>query len=114
MTRTRASAKAAGAHPALLWKEAALQNAVVGLARALGWRHYHTHRSDRSPAGFPDLVLVHAGRGRVLYRELKTEKGRLSTAQTEWLDDLTAAGQDAGVWRPRHWITGAIEKELRT
>lgn len=100
-------------HPALAWKEVAFQRSVIHLATSLGWRHYHTHRSDRSPAGFPDLVLVHAERGRVLYRELKTETGRVRPEQTAWLDDLTAAGQDATIWRPRHWVDRTIEQELR-
>ncbi|MFZ8417681.1 VRR-NUC domain-containing protein, partial [Staphylococcus aureus] len=65
------------------------------------------------PAGFPDLVLVHGDRGRILYRELKSTKGRVSPAQTEWINDLISAGQDAGVWRPQDWINRTIEQELR-
>ena len=94
--------------------EETLQAKVEDLAQRLGWRKYHTHDSRRSDKGFPDLVLVHAGRGRVLYRELKKQTGRVTKEQKEWLADLTAAGQDAGLWRPVHWFDRTIEKELLT
>lgn len=58
-------------------KEAVLQAQIEQLARTLGWLVYHTHDSRRSQAGFPDLVLVHARQRRVLWRELKTQKGRV-------------------------------------
>lgn len=70
---------------------------------ACAWHHvlsYHTFDSRRSTPGFPDLVLV--GR-RVLYRELKSTRGRLTSDQQKWLDRLTSAGADADVWRPADW-----------
>ena len=74
---------------------------IVDLARACGWFVYFTWRSIHSPAGFPDLVLV---RGAIcLFRELKTEKGKPTDAQRDWLAALTGAGQDAKVWRPSDW-----------
>lgn len=66
--------------------ERELEATVAAMARVRGWRRYHTHRSDRSPAGFPDDVLVRAGR--LLFLELKTEAGKLSAEQAAWLDDL--------------------------
>ncbi len=94
--------------------EAELQTAVLALARALGWtRRYHATIALRSVPGFPDLVLVHPVQRRVLWRELKRETGRVSDPQQEWLDDLTAAGQDAAVWRPTHLLDGHIERVLR-
>ena len=74
---------------------------VVDLARACMWLVYFTWRSIHSPAGFPDLVLVRDVR--CLFRELKTEKGRTTDPQDEWLAALAAAGQDAKVWRPSDW-----------
>ncbi|HEY3492176.1 MAG TPA: VRR-NUC domain-containing protein [Solirubrobacterales bacterium] len=74
---------------------------VVALAAFGGWRLvYHTHRSDRSQPGFPDLVLVRPQHGELVFAELKSERGRLSPAQQEWLDGLRRAGQEAYLWRP--------------
>lgn len=81
--------------------EARFQAEIERMAKAAGWLHYHTHDSRRSQAGYPDLTLV---RGRkLLFRELKTETGRVTPEQRRWLEALEAAGQDAGVWRPRDW-----------
>ena len=71
---------------------------VTDLCRWLRLRWYHTHDSRRSNAGFPDLVIV--GPGEVIYAELKSERGRLSSAQAEWIEALNAAGTKAYVWRP--------------
>ncbi len=57
--------------------------------------------------GWPDLVLV---RDNILFRELKSEKGRLDPDQQLWRDRLIAAGMDWGVWKPSSWAK--IEKEL--
>jgi len=94
------------------WSEEQFQRAVMDLARVSGWLVYHTHDSRRSQPGFPDLVLVHPKRGRLLFRELKATKGRVSPAQHEWLDALRAVGVDAAVWRPVHWVEGAVRREL--
>lgn len=75
------------------------QSQVIKLAKTLGWRTYHTFDSRRSTHGFPDLVLV---RDRVIYLELKREKGRLTDEQKDWLQHLLAAGAEAYVARPRH------------
>src|SRR5690606_30920215 len=55
-------------------KEAVLQAQVIKVAKGLGFLAYFTHDSRRSPSGWPDLVLVHPIRGRLLFRELKQEK----------------------------------------
>src|SRR5205085_1848486 len=65
-----------------------------------GWSWYHTRDSRRSPEGFPDVVLV---RERVIYAELKTDVGKLTLAQKEWLSRLRAAGQEVYIWRPCMW-----------
>jgi hypothetical protein len=48
----------------------------------------------------------------VLFRELKTQRGRVTAEQREWLHALLAAGQDAGVWRPEDLLSGRIQREL--
>lgn len=113
--------------------EAQLLDAVLGtprrpgLALALGWRGYHTRRSQHSPAGFPDLCLVHPS-GLLIFAELKTERGKTSEEQDAWLDDLEAvryAASDydaspvfepvrAYLWRPSDLLDGTIEAALRT
>ena len=100
-----------------------------GLALALGWRGYHTHRSQHSPAGFPDLVLVR--RGRLVFAELKRQAARHQPTpeQAAWLQDLTkvaenaeAAELEAGtsfgivgvhLWRPLDLLDGTVEAALR-
>lgn len=92
--------------------EAALQAAITELAKACGWRVYHTHDSRRSEPGFPDLVLER--RRRMIFAELKTERGRLSATQREWLDALRSVpGIQVRLWRPSDWQSGRIETELR-
>lgn len=73
---------------------------VLDLAKMNGFHCYHTYDSRRSQPGFPDLVLVHPFRQRVLFRELKTDSGKISTAQLQWIGILGAAGADVEVWRP--------------
>lgn len=62
-----------------------------------------------APAGWPDLVLW---RSRLIVRELKSERGRLSAAQVRVIAALRTAGVDAGVWRPADLEEGRIEEEL--
>lgn len=71
----------------------------VGAARQLGWLCFHTLRSKGSEPGFPDWTIV---RDRVIFAELKTEKGTLSEPQTFWLRALLRAGAEAYVVRPRY------------
>ncbi|MDQ1053198.1 hypothetical protein QE394_001126 [Arthrobacter sp. SORGH_AS 212] len=94
--------------------EREFQAIVVEVARLHGYElAYHTHDSRRSAPGFPDLVLVSTRRVRVLFRELKTDKGRVSPDQRTWIDGLTAAGMDAGVWRPADLTSGRVLAELK-
>lgn len=74
------------------------------------WLHYHTHDSRRSDRGFPDIVLIKGDR--ILWRELKTQKGKLSPDQEIWRDRLLAAGADWAIWRPIQWGNDEILKEL--
>ena len=116
--RTKTPARDAGASPASLagsqaiaaaMSEAELEIHVRALVKDLGLLWYHTHDSRHSPRGFPDLVIV--GRG-VIYRELKTTKGKVSDDQAEWLHALVMAEQDACVWRPADLVSGLIGRKL--
>lgn len=92
--------------------EVALLNQVREIAKLYGWLMYHTHNSRRSAPGFPDCVFVHPT-GRLIFRELKSSKGRVRPEQKVWLEALCAAGQDAGIWRPEDLRSGAVVEALR-
>src|SRR5689334_7845732 len=62
------------------------QTKVLELARIYHWKTYHTYDSQRSTAGFPDLVLVRPPR--LIFAELKSAGGNLTVAQKEWLEDI--------------------------
>ncbi len=98
----------AGAQKPVQSENAWRDHTLVPYARLRGWRVYWTYFSKHSPAGFPDLTLVRDGV--LLIRELKTDRGRLTDAQRDWLAGLQACGVDAAVWRPSDWP--AIQKEL--
>lgn len=94
--------------------ERAFQNKVIHLAKLCHWECYHTWNSQHSEPGYPDLTLVRKGDGcasvppqartRIIFAELKAEKGRLSAAQRKWLGLLSAnEGVEVFVWRPSDW-----------
>lgn len=78
--------------------EEQFQRQVTDLCDLLGLKWHHETDSRRSKAGFPDLVI--AGPYGVVFAELKTEKGRVSKGQQEWIDALDASQQSVYVWRP--------------
>ena len=90
--------------------EQELQKAIVAYAKLQRWLVYHTYDSRRSNPGFPDLVLVK--NGRVIFAELKSQRGRLRAEQALWLAELRKTGLEAYVWFPLDWMEGTIEKIL--
>jgi len=80
--------------------EDAFLHKVRQLARREGWLCYHTHRSERSEPGFPDLVLTKPGR--LIFAELKSATGKLTPFQHTWLDLLrhSVAHVEVYCWRP--------------
>ena len=101
---------------ALAMSERQLEDAVIRLATMLGWLCHAERPAMKADGtwstpikgrrGFPDLTL--ARDGVVLFRELKSDKGRLRPDQKVWLDALP----DADVWTPQNWIAGDIDREL--
>lgn len=79
--------------------EKAWQQQVLEISTLCRWQHFHVFDSRRSDPGWPDLVLVRAPE--LLVAELKTDRGRLTPQQAQWLDRLAACGVEAHVWRPR-------------
>ena len=84
------------------------QGQVIRIAKVFGWKVYHTYDSRRSEPGYPDLCLV---KHKIMFRELKREKGRLTPAQKEWGEAIKKAGGDWDVWRPS--MIDKIREELQ-
>ena len=72
---------------------------IVDVAQQAGWKVYRTFNSTRSPRGFPDLVMLRAGK--LCFWELKSKKGTLTAQQEEWIYQLhLVPGADVRIVRP--------------
>lgn len=104
-TRTKATTKATptaktSQPPSLT--EAQFQAAVIELAERCGYLVYHTYDSRRSSPGFPDLTITR--NGRVIFAELKTQRGRIRPEQRIWLATLAQCpGVEVAILRPSDW-----------
>ena len=115
--------------------ETQLQELVEDLFRQTGWLVYHSWKSHHSEPGFPDLVMVHPQKARVIFAELKREGQKLSTkrrmtkgsrkkpprelpSQEDWFNALdairlrqsSALGPcvEVYLWRPSDWLNDNI------
>jgi hypothetical protein len=108
----------------LAMRERDVERFVIDCAKQFGLARYHTHRSDYSPAGWPDEALCRPPR--LVLAELKGETGKklrqadLSVKQAEWIELLRAcetrlygAGVEVYVWGPAQVRDGTIERILR-
>ena len=67
----------------------------------------------KSPVkGFPDLAGLFPS-GRLFAIELKTEKGKLSPEQTEWITKLNMSGAMAIVLRSKEEIANFVEAAIK-
>lgn len=99
--------KAETFNPLLLTSEKVWRQQVLQLAKLNGWECYFTWTSIHSPAGFPDLVLCRPPR--IVFAELKTERGKVTEAQTKWILTLGLCPVEVYVWRPRDFdVVAAI------
>jgi hypothetical protein len=100
--------------------EAQFQKWVLQLAKLRGWRvaHFRTAQTTKGAymtpvaadgKGFPDLVLVR--NGRLVFAELKAEKGRLGPDQKDWIDAISGCGIEMYLWKPADANT--IEEALK-
>jgi hypothetical protein len=86
-----------------------LKKAVLLLAYREGWSVYHVPQAtmrNGGGVGYPDLTL--AKDGRVVWLELKQEKGVLTDAQAKWISLLPGSY----VIRPSDWFSGAVAELL--
>ena len=90
--------------------EAELEEHVRAICKDLGVIRIHVRNSRGTTPGVPDDILI--GPRGILWRELKTMRGKVTPAQQEIGRALVAAGQDYGVWRPSLLLTGVIAHEL--
>lgn len=92
--------------------EAKLLQAIREACKVKGYLVYHTHRSDKSEPGWPDLVITNGFW--LKFWELKKEKGKVSKEQQMWLDTLSALPLDVDVRvvRPSDWYGGLREELL--
>lgn len=91
------------------------ESQVADLAGLGGWLRYHTYNSRRSPAGFPDDVLVHPQRKLIVFAELKKQDGVVTPEQKKWLRAIDEIAQvsphvHVDVWRPS--MSSEIERLL--
>lgn len=107
------TAAEARAKTILAWSEIQLQTHIVGLAEGIGYLSYHTYNSRRSNPGYPDLHLMHPRWCVSMFRELKSQKGRMSPDQKTWGAGLLAAGHDFAIWRPSDVVSGAVLEQLQ-
>lgn len=97
---------------ALRMPERQLQELVRRTALVLGWRFFHPWTSIKSAPGYPDCTLVRGER--LIFAELKTERGKLTPAQVDWLAALgRVPGVEVYIFRPAQWYDGTIETILR-
>ena len=123
--KARTTQKKAKGIPPVLEKD--FQKAVIDLAQLLNYKcaHFRAVKITRKDGsvyhatpvaadgeGWPDLVMV--GNGRVIYAELKSEKGVVSKGQEDWLRGLEDAGVECYTWRPSMWeeLKGILERKV--
>jgi hypothetical protein len=87
-----------------------LEAHLRGLLDEFGLWGYHAGNPVMDRRGWPDWAII--GPRGMLFRELKTERGRLTPAQWSVGGQLIRAGQDWAVWRPRDLFSGVIRQQL--
>ena len=102
--------------------EAEFQVQVIELLHLFGWKVAHFRKARirvkgvetyRTPvgadgAGWPDILAVRGGH--IIAAELKSEQGKLTKEQYDWLEALGRTGIEVYIWRPSDYE--AIEKLL--
>lgn len=80
-------------------RERALQELVRQACGVQGFLYYHTHRSQPSPAGFPDTIAIRGER--LIVAELKRAGQEPSQEQARWLEAFRQVQViETYVWHP--------------
>ena len=79
-------------------KEKEFQSMVEDLAELRGWTFYHTSDRRSSNPGVPDLQMLRGERQ--VIAELKSQKGRITEIQKDWLEKFKLVGAEVFLWRP--------------
>jgi hypothetical protein len=102
-----------------------LLKCVIDMAHTFGWlvAHFRPAKTEKGwrtavqgDVGFYDLVI--ARKGDVAFIELKSEKGKLTEGQKEWIEGMRPCGAPRHcdylvfVFRPSDWLSGKIEQVL--
>jgi len=89
---------------------------VIKLLQLNGWRVLHIRPARRKSTedgerwetpvqcdgkGFCDILALRDDRE--LIAELKSEKGKKTPEQEEWIQAFLRAGREVYLWRPRDW-----------
>ncbi len=97
------------AHP-----ERDFQQQIIDMAHLYGWRIAHFRPAMKKDGtwvtpvsadgkGFPDLLLVHPTKHKIIVVEVKTEKGKLTPEQERWLWAFAECDIQSYDWRPSDW-----------
>lgn len=82
---------------------------VRKLMKLYGLDGFHCRNSIGSRRGFPDWEIWGTS---TIWRELKTERGRLTVPQRRVGSLINRAGGDWQVWKPRDLFSGVIAAQL--
>jgi Holliday junction resolvase len=85
---------------ALKVTEKAFQQTVLKTLKVAGYHTYHTWNSMHSTKGFPDIIAINPKRKLIRAIEIKTDTGKLTEEQNEWLALFRLVGVQAEVLRP--------------
>lgn len=96
--------------PARAMTEGQLQQCIIDLCKVFYLLCYHTHNSQRSAKGYPDLTIV--GPRGIVFAELKNATYKQSLDQRCWEAGIREAGGTFYLWRPEHWHSGEIRETL--
>lgn len=74
---------------------------VIDTADKFGWAAYHPWLSLHSQQGWPDLALCRPPR--LILAELKSDTGKVTPTQAQWMFLLAQCPVEVYTWRPAEW-----------